>query len=46
VIAILKDKDYRNSLGVQGGLKIRKRFSWTGIALQLEAYCQEITASN
>lgn len=46
VIAILKDKDYRNSLGSKGGAKIRNRFSWKGIALQLEAYCQEITASN
>ena len=46
VVDILTNIEYRNQLGSEGGKKIRSRFSWHGIALQLQAYCQAITASN
>ena len=46
VIDILTNIDIRNDLGSKGGQKIRSRFSWHGIAQQLQAYFQAITASN
>jgi glycosyltransferase involved in cell wall biosynthesis len=46
VIKLLCDDDFRNNLGINGGEKIRTRFSWQGIALQLQSYFQQITGSN
>ncbi len=46
VIQILSDDHFRNTLGSKGGEKIRTRFSWQGIATQLEAYFQQITNPN
>ncbi len=46
VINLLCDDDFRNNLGINGGEKIRTRFSWQGIAIQLQSYFQQITGSN
>ena len=46
VIHILTDDNFRNLLGSTGGQKIRSRFSWQGIALQLEAYLKQVAKPN
>ena len=46
VVRILSDEEYRDILGKTGGQKIRSRFSWQGIALQLEAYLKQVAKPN
>ena len=46
VVRILSDEEYRGKLGKTGGQKIRSRFSWQGIALQLEAYLKQVAKPN
>jgi sugar transferase (PEP-CTERM/EpsH1 system associated) len=46
VIQILCNNDFRDKLGSTGGQKIRSRFSWQGIALQLEAYLKQVAKPN
>lgn len=41
-IKLLKDPDFRDSVGCKGGESIRSRFGWSGIAQKLENYFIEL----